>query len=69
MMTPEEARKKIEAGAARWRAKVAANPELAKLSLVLAERTAAERERVDACFKPINLSVVTPCGTDQQTAE
>ena len=32
MKSPSEARNKIEASAARWRAKVAAIPELAKLS-------------------------------------
>ena len=66
MMTP--ARKQVAAGAARWRAKVAANPELAKLSLVLAERTAAERERiaVDACFKPLDPSEITWCGPDPE---
>lgn len=57
MNSPSEARKKIEAIAARWRAKVAAHPELAKLSLSRAAETACVREH--AQFKPINESEMT----------
>ena len=62
---PSEARKKVEAGAALWAAKVAANPALAELSLSKAMETAELREkaRFDACFKPIDLSEVTFCNT------
>lgn len=61
MNSPSEARKKIEAIAARWRAKVAANPELAKLSLSRAAEAACVREQAefDAQFKPINESEMT----------
>jgi hypothetical protein len=56
MNSPPEARKKVEAAAARWRAKVAANPELAELSLSKAAEAACVHEpaEFDAQFKPIN---------------
>lgn len=61
MNSPSEARKKIEAVAARWRAKVAANPELLELSLSKVAEAACVREpaEFDAQFKPINESEMT----------
>lgn len=58
-MTPKEARKILEERAAQWRAKVAANPELAKVTLRAAEERLNKRDKLRT--KSVDHSEVMDC--------